>query len=430
MDADDAGRESDDGPNWARVGLFSAVTIAVFVWGAVLLPAQPPTSDLVQPTISIFSSQRLVTAVFSMTAFDSVYRRADTQEARPFASTDCPSPAVSSSSPDPSAAPTATGSPLAGEPSPSVPANPLPSAPATPPPRPAPPPSPPPPAVLMPKPPAFPPVPGQAKISYHLELFINVISRLARPVTLVVVLNDMPHATGAGLEPLDVRALSPAEQSAAYQAGVQPAVGNEGPGRGAYISILTIAPSPPSFGPSLGQTAGIDVITPRPLVSLRAGPDIQIDYPLVEPQSTSVAPQTVPAGPPPPPLFACQALSVQSLPLGTPSQLFVPNLEAGNTQFYAGAGTKLADYQAIIGDPAVVRPAGAWSWTKTDGVTMLAQNVLAENAAQGHLFDAGILFGVAGSAGIAMLLELLVTVPAALTRRRAARNPKPSSATQ
>ncbi len=205
------------------------------------------------------------------------------------------------------------------------------------------------------------------------------------------------------------------------QLGERPVLGGDPSGREPFLALLTIYPDVyQGFSySSFDQTAGIDVITSKPMVSNEKGPDIQLSYPLIEAQNLTVGTTPTTSAP----LLsasACHALAyAKSLPFGTPPVLHEPILQAGETEFFAPSGLKLTDFQAIVGDPGVIRPAGTWSWSGLDNVSLLAQNVLTEDSAQTHLFLAGVILAVAAAALVASAVEAVSAIEDARERRAA-----------
>jgi hypothetical protein len=99
-----------------------------------------------------------------------------------------------------------------------------------------------------------------------------------------------------------------------------------------------------------------------------------------------------------------------SLP-GTPGsaardQWSVPVLQAGQSTLTSG-GLGLAGYQYLAGDAPTLLNGTGWTWTGVNGATVLAAEVAAEDASQSNVFKSGIYLGVAASAAIALVTELL-----------------------
>lgn len=92
--------------------------------------------------------------------------------------------------------------------------------------------------------------------------------------------------------------------------------------------------------------------------------------------------------------------------LGNQPQWYTPALEAGTTTF-SSTDPRLNDYQVLAGDSPTLLGGNKWMWSGINGVTMLAANVPAQDNEQNDLFYAGLLLGVAASAGIACVTELL-----------------------
>ena len=92
--------------------------------------------------------------------------------------------------------------------------------------------------------------------------------------------------------------------------------------------------------------------------------------------------------------------------LGNQPQWYTPALEAGTTTF-SSTDPGLNDYQVLAGDNPTLLGGNKWMWSGINGVTMLAADVPAQDNEQNDLFYAGLLLGVAASAGIACVTELL-----------------------
>jgi hypothetical protein len=85
---------------------------------------------------------------------------------------------------------------------------------------------------------------------------------------------------------------------------------------------------------------------------------------------------------------------------------YVPVLQAGQSTLKSG-DPALAGYQYLSGDEPTLLGGIGWTWVGINGATVLAADVAAEDTQQDHLFYSGILLGVAASAAIALVAELL-----------------------
>jgi hypothetical protein len=92
--------------------------------------------------------------------------------------------------------------------------------------------------------------------------------------------------------------------------------------------------------------------------------------------------------------------------LGNKPTWSTPSLDAGTSTF-SSPDPALGNYQYLAGDDPTLLGGNQWMWTGVNGVQVLAANVQAQGNAQNQLFYAGLLLGVAASAGIACLAELL-----------------------
>jgi hypothetical protein len=429
---DDQGREPGRLTSLWRALWAAGFAAIALVGGFWWLPSEPPTKDIPQPTITVYSSQPGITAVIAMSAYTAMYNPAtddsripqDAQErscpvARKFqAQSASPSalatpPASGQPTPTPSASASASSPSSAGPGTP--PARLFPSGTGTPVTHPSQ-------SALAPTLPAYPPA-ADVPVRQHFDVSVKVISKLTRPVTFVLALNNFPAGATGDIEPVSILPVQAAHQQHVYRSGLRPAIGDNRPHHQSFLAFLTILP-PQYLGMSYvtyGQSAGIDVITRHPMVSKRAGPDLQISYPLILPDSPAVSagPTAAPAGPQLP-VGACQALIFAGrLPAGTPGQLYTPVLKPGTTQFVAPAGVKLSDLQPIVGDPGAIGPVGTWTWSGVDDVSLVSQNVLNENSAQTHLFEGGAILGLAGAAIITAVVEAVSAVEDHRKRRRA-----------
>ncbi|HTU09137.1 MAG TPA: hypothetical protein VMG13_26560 [Trebonia sp.] len=120
-------------------------------------------------------------------------------------------------------------------------------------------------------------------------------------------------------------------------------------------------------------------------------PGKQYSAPACSPQGSLAAPQ-----------YAALCASLGS----TSAQWSVPVLQAGQSTLTSG-GSGLADYQYLAGDAPTLLGDSGWTWTGINGATVLAASVTAEDAQQSNVFHSGIYFGVAASAAIAFVAELL-----------------------
>jgi hypothetical protein len=84
----------------------------------------------------------------------------------------------------------------------------------------------------------------------------------------------------------------------------------------------------------------------------------------------------------------------------------VPVLQAGQSTLTSG-GLGLAGYQYLAGDAPTLLNETGWTWTGVNGATVLAADVAAEDASQANVFKSGIYLGIAASAAIAFITELL-----------------------
>jgi hypothetical protein len=94
----------------------------------------------------------------------------------------------------------------------------------------------------------------------------------------------------------------------------------------------------------------------------------------------------------------CASLGIRA------STMWVPVLQAGQSTLTSGG---LAGYQYLAGDAPTLLGDSGWTWTGINGATVLAASVAAEDTQQNNLFYSGIWLGVAASAAIAFLTELL-----------------------
>jgi hypothetical protein len=95
-----------------------------------------------------------------------------------------------------------------------------------------------------------------------------------------------------------------------------------------------------------------------------------------------------------------------SLPSAARAQWSAPVLQARQSTLTAG-GLGLAGYQYLAGDAPTLLNRSGWTWTGVNGPTVLAADVAAEDRAQTNIFKSGIYLGVAASAAIALITELL-----------------------
>ena len=89
-----------------------------------------------------------------------------------------------------------------------------------------------------------------------------------------------------------------------------------------------------------------------------------------------------------------------------PAQWSVPVLQAGQSTLTSG-DPGLAGYQYLAGDSPTLLNGSGWTWTGINGATVLAADVAAEDTQQSNVFYSGIYLGVAASAAIALITELL-----------------------
>jgi hypothetical protein len=355
---------------WLRFGAVLLLSAVMFLIGIRLLPGKPLKDNITQPTIAVYSYQPGVNSALSMTMI-----------------------------------PEFVPARLVPEPFPTLP-NPRSSAPGSPSRETSVPPAPP------------PPPPGQGRQAPGYELFftLKILGRVTKPLTFVMILNDFPPVTGMGLVPLSLVPVRKSPGSAAASAAPgappppPPVIGDLAPGRKAYLALFTVRPGDPSpvRGVKRALTAAyLDVTTLRPLVAANAGSELRITFPLVEGAGLTSSLPTATSE-----LFA----NVKNLP-PLPQQLYQPDIEPATTEYVASQGENLSDFQTLAGDPpATVRD--SWFWGGVSDVTLLAQNVMAADQAQRHLFEAGILLGVAATGAIALPLEAIGIWQESETRRR------------
>jgi hypothetical protein len=90
----------------------------------------------------------------------------------------------------------------------------------------------------------------------------------------------------------------------------------------------------------------------------------------------------------------------------SPATWSVPVLQAGQSTLTSG-GLGLAGYQYLAGDAPTLLNETGWTWSGVNGATVLAADVAAEDASQTNVFNSGIYLGIAASAAIAFITELL-----------------------
>lgn len=84
----------------------------------------------------------------------------------------------------------------------------------------------------------------------------------------------------------------------------------------------------------------------------------------------------------------------------------MPVLQAGQSTL-TSVDPGLAGYQYLAGDAPTLLNGSGWTWTGINGATVLAAHLSAEDTQQSNVFKSGVFLGIAASAAIALVAELL-----------------------
>jgi len=248
--------------------------------------------------------------------------------------------------------------------------------------------------------------PAESASTYELALDLRVLNpATTRDLEFVVQLSDFPRAVG----------LAPLLPSTTFRSSGAP-VGDglslptpqlDGDDRADYVAVRILRPG--------AHQAVFQFYTTRPVVAVPVGSDLQITFPLVQDEVAAPAPVASTALP-----VAARSYfgPYASLPVALPGNLYQPALEPGTTQYRANGQESLPEYQTLAGDQPSIKPGDIWAWSGVGDVSLLAQNVLAANVEQSHLFWSGAMFGVAAAGGIATLVELFNVIQRYFRRRQ------------
>lgn len=266
-------------------------------------------------------------------------------------------------------------------------------------------------ATIRPSPPAQPP-PIRAptlKRGYELGLSLRILGHVTKPVRFVMALLYFPPLTGYGVVPLTwppVRKPSGIAAGSGRQVAQRSATSIAGSYE--YLAMATFRPNyhlPYSAPQQIQRSVYFTVTTLQSLGSVSGGSHLRITFPLVYNEAGGTAGQApvslLSQGIPSSRLFG-----TAKYPPPLPGRLYPLDLTPATTKYEPSNGD-LSNFQLLSGDPPVLTPYGSWSWTGLSNITVLAQDVVAADVAQQHLFWSGILIGIAGAGAFAFVLELI-----------------------
>jgi hypothetical protein len=247
------------------------------------------------------------------------------------------------------------------------------------------------------------------------------LSPVTKPVTFVIMLQNFPRLTGKGVVPLTWR---PTSRGGAPPAPppLSPSVAADALGLRSYLFRSTLRPRPhvPRGVKTAAEEVDLGVTSLHSLGSVSTGSKLRIAFPLVGSEGqTPVAESYVPLPPD-------ELNDMIQSPSSLPDQVYQPNIVPAVTKYFGGS-ENLLNFQVLSADPPTLAPDRSWSWNGVSDVTVLAQDLVAADAAQNRLFWSGILIGVAGGAAIVFVLELLGLLEKLSRRREALETPKSAS---
>jgi hypothetical protein len=233
--------------------------------------------------------------------------------------------------------------------------------------------------------------------SSELTVTITPTSSNGAGAALTVVLRDFPAGSKgtAGTQPKLPEVSAPAQSSPAVSS---PEAALPTP-RGYKDYALT-----EQFGAAGTVSSGAVTITitaPRPVGEATRGYQLRVDIPDLVGAASAASVNTA---------YPIQDLvsglsSAQSRADGYPVAL-----QAGQSSF-SDAFVHLSDYQILAGDSPT--PLGRqWTWTGINAAAALAADVGGQQEQQKSVFYSGIALGVAASAAIGLILELIPSQPA------------------
>jgi hypothetical protein len=197
----------------------------------------------------------------------------------------------------------------------------------------------------------------------------------------------------------------------------KPASGT-GPVHKSHKAYYTVINSTPGSSGAASQSKPFRYTSSRPIGENALGAQLRVAFPdLVGEQPGSPSSQACGLA-----TSLLGSYSTICKQLGNQPQWVPPLLEAGTTTF-SSPDPALGGYQYLAGDDPTLLGGNRWMWSGINGVTMLAASVQAQDNEQNDLFYAGLLLGVAASAGIACITELLRPAWRKGTDERAASQP-------
>ena len=221
-------------------------------------------------------------------------------------------------------------------------------------------------------------VSGQKKQLYSLKLTITPVTQVPQNTQVEVAFGSVPKPISG----LNTQVVASAQLGNEYYKILFPTV----TAAGAQTYTVTYT-SAQKFGE---DAAGGQLRVAFPTFSGEA-PGSQFSAPACRPQGSLASG---------PDVAICASLGSSA------TQWSAPALQARqSTLTYGGLG--LAGYQYVAGDAPTLLNGSGWTWTGVNGATVLAADVAAENASQTNVFKSGIYLGIAASAAIALIAELL-----------------------
>jgi hypothetical protein len=256
---------------------------------------------------------------------------------------------------------------------------------------------------------------------YELDFSLRILSPVTKPMTFVILLQSFPPLTGydplVPLTWLPVKLPPHKQATPAIPAPPAPAAATQH-GLRSYLVLVPVLPPEHHVARGIKTAAeevDLNLMSLYSLGSFSGGSKLRITFPFVA--NEGVAPVELASIPIPADELAGRIKNPPPLP----EQLYQPDITPATTK-YIGAGEDLSNFQALSGDPPALTPDKIWSWNGIGNVTLLAQDLVAADAEQKHLFWSGILIGVAGGGAIALALELIGLGEKLSERRNARKN--------
>jgi hypothetical protein len=252
---------------------------------------------------------------------------------------------------------------------------------------------------------AYSPPPPATRPGYELSIKLSILSPVTKPVMFFIVLQYFPPLMGSGVVPITWQ-----PSGSAGITGPPPPTppGGAVPGTAvvpdapSYLALRTLKPERqvPRGTKTAAGAVNLDLVSWHPFGSVSSGSKLKVTFPLFRPKGVGA------------PGFSSLPIPANEITYrikdspSLPEQLYEPEIAPDTTEYF-DQGKDLTNFQTLSGDLPTVTQQQAWFWIGVSNVTIIAQDVVAADDEQNHIFWSGILIGVAGGGTIALALELI-----------------------